>query len=149
MASTGVKWESSAATVSFHRQWFCSPRTPGGTRTRNLRIRSPTPCPLGHGGNCWLCANDNFSTSPVVRQAQRPKNVANAGARPNAPAPTPPGEPPRPAGNVASPELIEPQSCHDYRPHDSQHVVPSGPAKSQLWNCPICWLLKMQIDTPQ
>ena len=24
--------------------------TPGGTRTRNLRIRSPTPCPLGHGG---------------------------------------------------------------------------------------------------
>ena len=24
--------------------------TPGGTRARNLRIRSPTPCPLGHGG---------------------------------------------------------------------------------------------------
>ena len=30
--------------------------TPGGTRTRNLRIRRPTPCPLGHGGECcvWL-----------------------------------------------------------------------------------------------
>ena len=26
--------------------------TPCGTRTRNLRIRSPTPCPLGHGGMC-------------------------------------------------------------------------------------------------
>ena len=25
--------------------------TPGGTRTRNLRIRGPTLCPLGHGGN--------------------------------------------------------------------------------------------------
>ena len=24
--------------------------TPCGTRTRNLRIRSPTPCPLGQGG---------------------------------------------------------------------------------------------------
>ena len=28
--------------------------TPCGTRTRNLRIRSPTPCPLGQGGN-WSC----------------------------------------------------------------------------------------------
>ena len=26
------------------------PNTPCGTRTRNLRIRSPTPCPLGQGG---------------------------------------------------------------------------------------------------
>ena len=26
-------------------------RTPCGTRTRNLRIRSPTPCPLGQGGH--------------------------------------------------------------------------------------------------
>jgi hypothetical protein len=26
--------------------------TPCGTRTRNLRIRSPTPCPLGQGGCC-------------------------------------------------------------------------------------------------
>ena len=26
--------------------------TPCGTRTRNLRIRSPTPCPLGQGGLC-------------------------------------------------------------------------------------------------
>ena len=37
---------------------FCAPMsrvppkssTPCGTRTRNLRIRSPTPCPLGQGG---------------------------------------------------------------------------------------------------
>ena len=28
--------------------------TPCGTRTRNLRIRSPTPCPLGQGGCCIL-----------------------------------------------------------------------------------------------
>ena len=27
-----------------------NPRTPCGTRTRNLRIRSLTPCPLGQGG---------------------------------------------------------------------------------------------------
>ena len=30
--------------------------TPCGTRTRNLRIRSPTPCPLGQGGNVWIFA---------------------------------------------------------------------------------------------
>ncbi len=30
--------------------------TPCGTRTRNLRIRSPTPCPLGQGGCCDACA---------------------------------------------------------------------------------------------
>ena len=37
--------------------------TPCGTRTRNLRIRSPTPCPLGQGGyvrmfmptHHWIC----------------------------------------------------------------------------------------------
>ena len=28
--------------------------TPCGTRTRNLRIRSPTPCPLGQGGSCII-----------------------------------------------------------------------------------------------
>ena len=31
---------------------FKTKRTPCGTRTRNLRIRSPTPCPLGQGGRC-------------------------------------------------------------------------------------------------
>ena len=31
--------------------------TPCGTRTRNLRIRSPTPCPLGQGGLA-KCASD-------------------------------------------------------------------------------------------
>ena len=31
--------------------WRATRSTPGGTRTRNLRIRSPTPCPLGHGGS--------------------------------------------------------------------------------------------------
>jgi hypothetical protein len=29
---------------------FSWPSAPCGTRTRNLRIRSPTPCPLGQGG---------------------------------------------------------------------------------------------------
>ena len=30
--------------------WREDGSTPCGTRTRNLRIRSPTPCPLGQGG---------------------------------------------------------------------------------------------------
>ena len=30
--------------------------TPCGTRTRNLRIRSPTPCPLGQGGHGKMLA---------------------------------------------------------------------------------------------
>ena len=33
--------------VSLHQS------TPCGTRARNLRIRSPTPCPLGQGGYCF------------------------------------------------------------------------------------------------
>ena len=37
-----------ATTYNFCACVFSS--TPGGTRTRNLRIRGPTPCPLGHGG---------------------------------------------------------------------------------------------------
>ena len=39
-----------ATTYNFCACVFSS--TPGGTRTRNLRIRGPTPCPLGHGGMC-------------------------------------------------------------------------------------------------
>ena len=38
--------------------------TPCGTRTRNLRIRSPTPCPLGQGGHV-CCA---FASMSVVRR---------------------------------------------------------------------------------
>ena len=37
--------------------------TPCGTRTRNLRIRSPTPCPLGQGG----CCSHRDCTFDVVR----------------------------------------------------------------------------------
>ncbi len=33
--------------------------TPCGTRTRNLRIRSPTPCPLGQGGCAGLASSEN------------------------------------------------------------------------------------------
>ena len=57
---------ASAQSASTHQIWvqtlnrmFKSGRTcvsqritPCGTRTRNLRIRSPTPCPLGQGGCC-------------------------------------------------------------------------------------------------
>ena len=32
--------------------WREDGSTPCGTRTRNLRIRSLTPCPLGQGGSC-------------------------------------------------------------------------------------------------
>ena len=41
---------------SFDTGWPVRPnlRTPCGTRTRNLRIRSPTPCPLGQGGNACV-----------------------------------------------------------------------------------------------
>ena len=31
--------------------------TPGGTRTHNLWIRSPTPYPLGHRGCVFVCGN--------------------------------------------------------------------------------------------
>ena len=37
--------------------------TPGGTRTRNLRIRGPTPCPLGHGGAQRLLASHGFDAA--------------------------------------------------------------------------------------
>ena len=35
--------------------WREDGSTPCGTRTRNLRIRSPTPCPLGQGGHVCCC----------------------------------------------------------------------------------------------
>ena len=34
----------------------CNDAPPCGTRTRNLRIRRPTPCPLGQGGLRCACA---------------------------------------------------------------------------------------------
>ena len=39
--------------VTFAYARLCA-TTPCGTRTRNLRIRSPTPCPLGQGGRCIM-----------------------------------------------------------------------------------------------
>ena len=44
--------------------------TPCGTRTRNLRIKSPTPCPLGQGGNRYLCRANHFAVAPAQRPAQ-------------------------------------------------------------------------------
>ena len=40
-------WRSIAAWIRDQKK----KSTPCGTRTRNLRIRSPTPCPLGQGGH--------------------------------------------------------------------------------------------------
>ena len=37
--------------------------TPCGTRARNLRIRGPTPCPLGQGGMCLLAGNAFLSST--------------------------------------------------------------------------------------
>ena len=46
--------------------------TPGGTRTRNLWIRGPTPCPLGHEGMeinpCWSFAASSIR-SPTPAHA--------------------------------------------------------------------------------
>ena len=36
---------------------LCINSTPCGTRTRNLRIRGPTPCPLGQGGSAFSVAD--------------------------------------------------------------------------------------------
>ena len=47
--------------------------TPCGTRTRNLRIRSPTPCPLGQGSHV------NFRASPTSSTARAP-GVRTGGA---------------------------------------------------------------------
>jgi hypothetical protein len=44
--------------------------TPCGTRTRNLRIRSPTPCPLGQGGWCSC----HFETD-IGRNSARERNA--------------------------------------------------------------------------
>ena len=39
--------------VTFAYARLCA-TSPCGTRTRNLRIRSPTPCALGQGGRCIM-----------------------------------------------------------------------------------------------
>jgi hypothetical protein len=41
---------------------FKTKYTPCGTRTRNLRIRSPTPCPLGQGGRYYSMEFRRHST---------------------------------------------------------------------------------------
>ena len=51
----------------------CAPMsyTPCGTRTRNLRIRSPTPCPLGQGGlltHEYCNSHQSKSILPIVKQ---------------------------------------------------------------------------------
>ena len=40
--------------------WREDGSTPCGTRTRNLRIRSPTPCPLGQGGYASLRLHNSW-----------------------------------------------------------------------------------------
>ena len=45
-----TKSRKSATGIFKHRVLVWSQITPCGTRTRNLRIRNPTPCPLGQGG---------------------------------------------------------------------------------------------------
>ena len=42
-------WSTKPTSYRFG-SWQPQRITPCGTRTRNLRIRSPTPCPLGQGG---------------------------------------------------------------------------------------------------
>ena len=42
------RFEAVFTSIAYMDNWC----TPCGTRTRNLRIRSPTPCPLGQGGMC-------------------------------------------------------------------------------------------------
>ncbi len=45
-----ARWFAQPAGVTHGFQSACHKNTPCGTRARNLRIRSPTPCPLGQGG---------------------------------------------------------------------------------------------------
>jgi hypothetical protein len=57
--TTRLKAARSTTELGRHRLWLTSAigvpggnvakSTPGGTRTRNLRIRNPAPYPLGHG----------------------------------------------------------------------------------------------------
>ena len=61
-------------------------RTPCGTRTRNLRIRSPTPCPLGQGGFCFtpvavrvLCLSLGLDKNLCIGSAQAAQS-GHAGA---------------------------------------------------------------------
>ena len=60
--------------------------TPCGTRTRNLRIRSPTPCPLGQGG----FSQHLRSCNNKIRKSIRTRNLVirgrgvNRGVNPSA-----------------------------------------------------------------
>ena len=56
-------------------------RTPGGTRTRNLWIRSPTPCPLGHGGNWCIFANANNINVTKICATSHPDDGERAARR--------------------------------------------------------------------
>jgi hypothetical protein len=62
--------------------------TPCGTRTRNLRIRSPTPCPLGQGGCAGLASSeDNANICPgcsawLWTWARNPLGSARRGSNP-------------------------------------------------------------------
>ena len=46
-------------------RFFPMSNTPCGTRARNLRIRGPTPCPLGQGGSAHLA--QLFASPPLPR----------------------------------------------------------------------------------
>ena len=65
--------------------------TPCGTRARNLRIRGPTPCPLGQGGYCLVamritCVNSCIAAPGAAQQA----SCGLGGTPPSPPSPSPP-----------------------------------------------------------
>ena len=60
--------------VAFRELPVINKITPCGARTRNLRIRSPTPCPLGQGGHiCFVNVRKAFQNKAVwhLQGAQR------------------------------------------------------------------------------